>query len=81
MTIPADDLPPRIMGSPEEAASILGVGAQTVRRAIHAGTFPVPAKRIGRRIVINLDRLRQWCDDEAASDEAWCAVADPLEGP
>jgi excisionase family DNA binding protein len=60
------EMPERIMGSPDEAAAILGVGAQTVRRSIKDGTFPVPAKRIGRRIVINLHQLRQWCDTTEA---------------
>ncbi len=63
-------LPPRVMGSPEEAAAILGVGAQTVRRAIHGGTFPpdVAWRRFGRRIVINLHQLTEWCNQPAEAD-------------
>lgn len=68
----ADELPARIMGSPEEAAAILGVGAQTVRRAIRDGTFPptVSTRRFGRRIVINLHQLTEWCNQPADATTA-----------
>jgi excisionase family DNA binding protein len=62
-------LPDRIMGTVAEAAALLGVGRQTVRDQIKNGTFPVPTRRFGNRLLINMHRLEQWCNeqDEATS--------------
>lgn len=64
-----DELPERIMGSVAEAASMLGVGVQTVRDSIRKGTFPegVQTRRFGDRVLVNLPQLRQWCETEAVA--------------
>jgi predicted DNA-binding transcriptional regulator AlpA len=46
-------------GSVPVAAKMLGVSAPTAYRTIAAGTFPVPAIRIGKRIVVPLEPLER----------------------
>lgn len=48
-----------------EAAQVLGMHPNTVRRYVAAGV--IPAMRLGRRTLISVEELRSWVRDNARS--------------
>lgn len=50
----------------EEASVYLGVSRTTMYRLVHDESF-YPAFRIGRKILINMDKLEKWCFEQGMS--------------
>lgn len=55
--------------SPADAAEAVGVSETTIRRLVAEGHLPV-VPHLGRRIVIPIDRLREWVYESAAPRSA-----------
>lgn len=52
----------RITITPKEAASMLGLSLTTMYELVHSDGFP--CTRIGKKILINVEGLRKWIDNE-----------------
>lgn len=50
-----------------ETAEVLGVSRPTVYTLIHRADFPV--FKIGNRVLVSVDGLRQWVTAQAAQEE------------
>ena len=49
----------------KEMAAYLHIGANTAYDLVHSKDF-YPAFKIGRKILINVDKLRQWVDEQSS---------------
>ena len=47
--------------SVEEAAAVIGLSTTTLKSLVHAEGFPV--FRVGRRILVKRDKLKEWVDN------------------
>lgn len=52
----------RITITTKEAASILGISMPTMYELVHRQDFP--SIKVGRKILINVEGLRKWIDNE-----------------
>ena len=59
--------PGRITLRLDEVARALGIGRRTLERAIHAGEFPAPSRRVGRVPLWSADVIRQWLESDPES--------------
>ncbi len=48
----------------KEMAAYLNIGHNTAYELVHSKGF-YPAFKIGRKILVNLDKLKQWIDDQS----------------
>lgn len=62
-----DDLPP--FCSVEDVLEVLCISRATVYRL--AGQGKIPCIRLGRRIVLSRDRLKNWLEEEMGGDKTW----------
>jgi predicted DNA-binding transcriptional regulator AlpA len=62
MSAPKNPLPKKRMLNTEELACYIGLSPQTIRNKFHAGDFPIPAKRIFRRVLWDIKDVDQYLD-------------------
>ena len=55
----------RLALSPAEAAKAVGVSERTIRKNLHK----LPHARIGNRIVIPVDSLKEWLREQARNEQ------------
>ena len=60
------DCPPRLALRPNEAARALGVSERTLREMLPE----LPHVRLGRRVVIPIDLLREWLSSRSREEKA-----------
>ena len=71
------DLANRLALSPEEAAAALGIGERTLRQILPE----LPHFYVGRRVLLPVESLRAWAEEQAASEVARSdAIADEVIG-
>jgi excisionase family DNA binding protein len=63
--IALDDLDHRITLTIEETASLLGLGRTATYEAARRGQ--IPARRLGRRVVVPVPALIEWLSSEAVA--------------
>ena len=63
--IALDDLDHRITLTIEETASLLGLGRTATYEAARRGQ--IPARRLGRRVVVPVPALLEWLSSEAVA--------------
>lgn len=55
---------------PARVAAVLGLPERIVRRMLKDGRLPVPFIRIGRRLQVNEEALRQWLQDREIDSQS-----------
>ena len=51
----------------KEMAEVLSIGLTAAYELVNSEGF-YPAFRIGRKLLINVDRLRKWVDEQSSAD-------------
>lgn len=54
--------------TPEQMMSFLGIGRSKAYELVHSEGF-YPAFRVGRKILINVDKLEQWLAEQNMKDD------------
>lgn len=67
-TMIAAGLQGRLALKPREAAPLIGVGNNTIYQLCHRADFP--AIKVGAGIIIPVDALRQWLNNQAVQEVA-----------
>jgi len=69
MHILRESYPSKIVLTTEDLALLLTTTARTIRLAVGAGWWPIPHRRVGRRILFSLSAVAAYLDDGDAASQ------------